>query len=688
MKYLYIILILFLTNTNLISNESNSKEDLIKKAKKANIQAIMDLNKYYYFPETKEGFEYFKKWYPIVLKEANAQDLYKFAMLFKKYNDMFINGHEKYRELLKMSLKKGNKKARIELMKTYYFQYKKRIDIKNDILKDGTKEEIEQAYKIFNNQYESSIADEIKKVLIKKGSEEKQNNYLKDLKKTFYKSKKQTNNLIKKIYETNNLQTLYETAKYLQTKRRRNDAIKLFEKALSLKPTIDIKKDILSELGISYQRIDFNKSLEYLQEATKLYSKSAANYILTLYRANKKYFDKYIQLKNTLLKTSEGKKILADFAYTTYSKYYAYELYEQLAKQEDKDSIIKLTTERFKFSEYSFSPEVYLISKKWEKYIFETKNRDLLLLLKDKLSNKYSKDAKELSSKITQILSSKDNILALRKKYEDNYYDDKAKEYLNKAYELGDTYSAFKLADLYIQERQLPKAIKIYEDLINKKDLYASVALANLYIENYKNYDKAITYLKASANKGYIQAIKKLGYIYAFSDKQNIQKAKTYLTKAINKGEIYSLYYMGTISLKEKNLKDAVRYYQEAIKYKIDDAFYPLASLYSNRFGEYLYKLDNKKAFNYLKEAEKIYKNAALCYQLADFYQNAIGVKKDIKKALNYYEQAYRYDKKPKVAYLIATIYEKNNDIPKAKNWYSKANTKEALKKLEELNKK
>ena len=77
-----------------------AKENLLKKADSGDIKAIILLHEHYSFPETKEGFEYYKRYYPIVLKSDNAKDILTFAKIYKHYKEMFINGDQKYIALL------------------------------------------------------------------------------------------------------------------------------------------------------------------------------------------------------------------------------------------------------------------------------------------------------------------------------------------------------------------------------------------------------------------------------------------------------------------------------------------------------------------------------------------------------------------------------------------------------------
>ncbi|MGB5868169.1 MAG: hypothetical protein WBG69_09895, partial [Arcobacteraceae bacterium] len=60
MRILFFILInIFILTTYANASEVQSKQTLIKKANKKDVQAMIELNKIYLFPQTKEGVDFY-----------------------------------------------------------------------------------------------------------------------------------------------------------------------------------------------------------------------------------------------------------------------------------------------------------------------------------------------------------------------------------------------------------------------------------------------------------------------------------------------------------------------------------------------------------------------------------------------------------------------------------------------------
>ena len=120
MRILFFILInIFILTTYANASQVQSKQTLIKKANKNDVQAMLELNKIYLFPQTKEGVDFYTKWYDLVLKSKDTKDIIAFANVYGKYQDMFSDGIKNYIVLLNKAIKLGNKEAVYMLIDKY-----------------------------------------------------------------------------------------------------------------------------------------------------------------------------------------------------------------------------------------------------------------------------------------------------------------------------------------------------------------------------------------------------------------------------------------------------------------------------------------------------------------------------------------------------------------------------------------
>ncbi|MGB9801960.1 MAG: hypothetical protein ACPLSX_03255, partial [Arcobacter sp.] len=136
------------SNINPENRNIESKEILIQKANNNNIDAMLDLVKYYKFPETKEGLYYFNKWYPLIEKSKDTQGQTNIAKTYYKYADMFINGKEKATNLLTKTSDLGDINASVLLIEIYLKGYESKDANKllNKIIDKLSKEQLSDLY--------------------------------------------------------------------------------------------------------------------------------------------------------------------------------------------------------------------------------------------------------------------------------------------------------------------------------------------------------------------------------------------------------------------------------------------------------------------------------------------------------------------------------------------------------------
>ncbi|MGB9801727.1 MAG: hypothetical protein ACPLSX_02070, partial [Arcobacter sp.] len=242
---LFILINLFIFTTYTNASEIASKEALIKKANKGNIQAMIELNKIYLFPQTKEGFEFYKKWYNLVLKNKSSKDLLSFAKVYNEYKSMFINGELKYIDLLEAADKLGNKNAAIIFVNQY----------KNDMDFSRVVDNYEKPKKF----YERVVKKVNPKDIVIKKSNEYSTMDIKDLKKAALKD--------------NYLATRYLLKKYLRDKKYLDDYLAFEKKALKLNESKRALADFF------YEYINKTKGIQLLEELAK---KGNADAIATL----------------------------------------------------------------------------------------------------------------------------------------------------------------------------------------------------------------------------------------------------------------------------------------------------------------------------------------------------------------------------------------------------------------------
>ncbi len=699
-----VFLSLLLTGCSTLNfqNSVSSKEELINKANKGNIKAMIALNKYYKFPETKEGLDFYNKWYDTINEEDKVSDILEFAKIFAKYNDMFINGEQKSENLYDIAINLGSKEALFLQVENYAINYneQKRVQIQEKILENPTEDDFIRLYNLYKKLYRNKEAKEIKALMLKNGFTYKENSKekLEKLKKLRYKKdkeNKEANKILDEIIASNNPEEIFKAADYLKKRYQHTYALKLYEAGLLLDTT---NANAYYEASKIYKKLKPNnpKALEYLKKAANNNHFEANSQFLREYTKDQNHIEEYFALVEKLQQTPEGKRALADFYYKNNKKDKANQILDELAKKGDEEAILTLAL-RIP-SNYKFNPEESILIKKWQEYIIESNN----ITLKNKFEEKITPRAYYNYYKIMEKKAIEEkNIIVLRGLYEHNKYQKKelALKYLQEAANYADVKSNLILANEYLkskEDEQIYKGLTIYETLAQKGDIKATKLLAEFYKrppykkEKFKDYKKAIKYYEKVANTGDLEAIRKLAelFICGECESKNFiddKQAKIYLERLVKEGNSRDLFSLGWLyNFKEKDLQKAKEYYEKAGTLGYSRAYYNLAYLYFKHesYKNSVIEVDYKKAIEYLKKGEKL-NNSQSINLLGLFYEKGYGVEKNIETAVSYYKKIANID--TYASYNLARYYKGKKDYTNALKYYEKGNTYGNAESMNEL---
>ncbi|RXJ80531.1 tetratricopeptide repeat protein [Arcobacter sp. F2176] len=522
---LFILINLFIFTTYTNASEIASKEALIKKANKGNIQAMIELNKIYLFPQTKEGFEFYKKWYNLVLKNNKSKDLLSFAKVYNEYKSMFINGELKYIELLEAADKLGNKNAAIILVN----QYKNDMDFSRVV---GNYEKPKKFYERVVKKINP------KDIVIKKSNEYS----TMDIKK-----------LKKAALKDNYLATRYLLKKYLRDKKYLDEYLAFEKKALKLNESKRALADFF------YEYINKTKGIRLLEELAK---KGNADAIATLATKPRNGFRYDIK--------RDSKEKLTD------SQERIFEILSVAAKKVYEDSNIKIVAKPIpKNTNYLLDDSKGAL--KWQEFIINDNKPYLISKLRTTISNNIiTYDIyKDLREKLEEKEIKEENIYTLREL--SNYYKRKNKKlsekYLETASKLGDEKSSNDLANFYTYDkRDKVKSNEILEKLASEGKISAINDLAYSYYKS-KDIKKAIEYYEIAANAGSSRAIDKLRIIY--HEQKNYKEAMKYAQRCTlfdNPSCYFYVGYYNHLGLDTKqNLSEAIKYYKKAYSINKND---------------------------------------------------------------------------------------------------------------------
>ncbi|MGB5868168.1 MAG: hypothetical protein WBG69_09890 [Arcobacteraceae bacterium] len=506
--FLFLLIHLFLFTTYTNASEISSKQELIKKANNGNIQAMIELNKIYLFPQTKEGFEFYKKWYKLVLKNNNSKNLLSFAKVYNDYKSMFINGELKYIDLLEAADKLGNKNAAIIFVNQY----------NNDRNFSRVVDNYEKPKKF----YERVVKKVNPKDIVIKKSNEYSTMDIKNLKKAALKD--------------NYLATRYLLKKYLRDKKYLDDYLAFEKKALKLNESKRALADFF------YEYINKTKGIQLLEELAK---KGNADAIATLatQQKNTHYLldDSKGALKWQKFILNDNKPYLISKLRTTISNniitYDTYkDLREKLEEKELKEQNIYTLRELSNYYKRK--------NKKLSEKYLETASK----LGDEKSSNDlanfyiYDKRDKVKSNEILEKLASEGKISAINDlAYSSSKSKDikKAIEYYEIAAKAGSSRAIDKLRIIYHEQKNYKEAMKYAQrcTLFDNPSCYFYVGYYHhLGLDTKQNLTQAIKYYKKaySINKN-DYAANNIGQIYLAGGadvKKNLELAKQWLRKS------------------------------------------------------------------------------------------------------------------------------------------------------------
>ncbi len=681
--------LLFLTGCSTLNfqNTISSKEILINKANKGDIKAMIALNKYYNFPETKEGFDFYNKWYETINKEDKTKDILEFANIFAKYNNMFINGQEKTQSLYNLAVELGSEDALFLQIEAYLkeYNYSKINQIEKKILENPTEDKLNRLYTLYKNNYMNKEAIKIADLMTTYGFTLKQEPKDK-LNQIIYKNDKQAeiNKILEEVIASKDLKKIFDTADYLKKKYKYSYAIKLYEAGFLLdnkNANAYYEASEIYKKGSYRENLkkDETKALEFLKKAVENNHFKASAKLLKEYTKNQENIQNYFNLVEKLKQTKEGKRALAQYYYNNNRKAKANEILDKLAQDGDEDSMLELALRVP--SKYHFNPEEYNLTKKWQKNIIESNNLTLKKKFEEKIfSFRFASYYTTINEELIKKALEEKNIITLRNLYQKNRYKnyDMALEYLQIAASYDDVKSNLDLAREYLKSKKdedINKGLAIYESLSEKSDINTTRLLAIFYFtkENFKNYTKAIHYYEKAANMGDIRSIRKLAHVFLCGECESkkfidYKKAKIYLEKLAKHGTPKDIFNLGwTYNFGkgvEKDLLKAKEYYEKAAELGYSRAYYNLAWLY---YKNNVIEVNYEKALEYLQKG--VEQNNSKCINLLGlFYEKGYGVKQNRETAVSYYKKIASFDKY--AANNLANYYRDNRNYKEAFKYY------------------
>ncbi len=217
------------------------------------------------------------------------------------------------------------------------------------------------------------------------------------------------------------------------------------------------------------------------------------------------------------------------------------------------------------------------------------------------------------------------------------FSDEKALDYYDKAYSLGDEKVKLKAADIYAQKQEKiynkDKARSIYKEYSNLGDGYASYQIAKLYEPETQ---KAVYWYKKSSEQDYLQG-----------------RFKYALIRLKGKYE-------------EQNIKEAISEIQNLSKNGFSKASYALGKINDN--GVYLEK-DSSKAIEYFSKADR-QGDIKASIAIADIYAIKSSPLRDDKKAKELYMEKLHL---PESRYSLGKFHQERDFLEKAKVEYKAA---------------
>jgi len=211
----------------------------------------------------------------------------------------------------------------------------------------------------------------------------------------------------------------------------------------------------------------------------------------------------------------------------------------------------------------------------------------------------------------------------------------------------------YNLAGMYLRgegtQKDISKALQLFEELAKSNDIPSIQMLANLYYFGEfgvkQDYVKSKRYHEILAKKGESEALCSLGYMYEYGLGTKIDNIKAIdcYAKAADKGNYVAKYNLGCAyfdgRIVEQDYKKSYDYLVDAVKANYAPAKYSLGYMYYTGRGV---DVDLNKAKELFLDAAKQNESQSL-YMLAYMYNLGKGVEVDHKKAIEYYEKSAKY---------------------------------------------
>jgi len=710
------------------------KQQLIERANDGDIKSMLTLNKNYLFPLTAEGRNYYSKWYELVLKGRNAEDILFFAKIFNTYNATFINGKNKYFNLLQAAADLGNKEALFLLLheQSYKFHHK----VEEAIALTGDKTELIKLVKYYNRNkiYNRRKLERIIKILKEKyGVVNYELTLSVDKFESLYtKGWVGLNAKVTELLQLNDQVLLSSVGDLFFRYRIESNATKIYQKLVSLDDTnaqyhYQLSKayrniynwenlyqdDVINELRKASFLDDYQSTIELLE----IYSQDFR--FINKMKDEHKHSEALTSFIAKISQMNQAKRALGYFYYSKKEFDESYNILDGLAENRNEEAMLQLISLMLKYPEKAQGKR---IGNKWVEFILHSEKPALIAKLYDILLKSDSAESKIIIEKVENFYEEKNNLFYFRSVARKN--PKVAEEYLLKATHLGDVGSQSLLARLYLNNANpaiVEKGIALYSDLSDQGDINATLSLADFYYnprtiaKSMQDYDKAIKYFEKAITLGDISSMQTLSCIYLCGDYKRTKDIKYYEERVdsfvntlvpLRKNRLY-IYNIAKMYSRGYGVRQD---FNKAIYYNIKAAEAGLITAYTTAAGIYRNKLkDNEKYLELLhkgidagdsdaslnlgnyylqkKDYTKALKYFAISLaddgedagvNIAYMYKKGLGVKADGHKALSYYLKSYNMPGSyAEAAYGIGLLYQwgtrGTGDKPGIKQDFAKA---------------
>ena len=533
-------------NSSPVNKNVSHKQVLIESANSGDVKAMVELNTTYLFPQTKEGYDYYVKWYDAVLKSKDVNVIMLFSDVYKDYMRMFINGNNKYFKLLETAMRLGNEDAMFRLLAVPARYYKKGSALERQIIKQSDEPGLLKLLAFYDYLMRYEDSKKIKELMIIRGYkttyDKKEFDFGEILNFKDYKNKAPELNESKRVLGD----VYYENVEYEKGNKILNQfAEKGNEVAMFT---------LISRLQFD----DIDKGTAYgIKWANSILTSQNPSLILRLSNTLKEY--------NTP-DAERIKKQINEYFIKTKNMHYL----RDLAKEYRYKNVELERQYLLEAAELGDIGSYHVLASGLFYSDSATNIKEALSIYK-KLADRGDMAAITMLGDFYKSPPSAD--------FEDMQDTNKAMMYYERAMELGETSVINKLLCLYFcSEPSSPEKLIAYE---NKVDLYVNQLakmqvdadvikdLAFSYYQGFKvekNIEKAAYYFVKAAEAGYIDGYKAAAIIYK-NDLNNEEKYLFYLRKGVEEYDGLCAYELGKYYEEKQDLVNALKYYQLAADY-------------------------------------------------------------------------------------------------------------------------